>query len=122
MMGLSRDTFYRYKNTMKEGGVEALLDKNRRVPNHKNRVDARIEKPVCEMAVENPELGQGRVSNELRKEGLCITPGGVRSVWLRHELQSFKLRLKALKQRLLKKASCSPKHSLQFWKVSSKTI
>ena len=32
MMGLSRDTFYRYKNAMEEGGMEALLDKNRRVP------------------------------------------------------------------------------------------
>lgn len=57
--------------------MEALLDKNRRVPNHKNRVDARIEKRVCEMAVENPALGQARVSNEMRKEGLCISPGGV---------------------------------------------
>jgi transposase InsO family protein len=100
MMGLSRDTFYRYKNAMEEGGVEALLDKNRRVPNHKNRVDARIEKRVCEMAVENPALGQARVSNEMRKEGLCISPGGVRSVWLRHELQSFKLRLKALEAKV----------------------
>ena len=103
MMGLSRDTFYRYKNAMEEGGMEALLDKNRRVPNHKNRVGARIEKRVCEMAVENPALGQARVSNELRKEGLCISPGGVRSVWLRHELQSFKLRLKALEAKVAEK-------------------
>lgn len=39
MMGVSRDTFYRYKEAANEGGVEALLDRNRRVPNHKNRVD-----------------------------------------------------------------------------------
>ena len=101
-MGLSRDTFYRYKNAMQEGGMEALLDKNRRVPNHKNRVNERIEKHVFEMAIENPALGQARVSNELRKEGLCISPGGVRSVWLRHELQSFKLRLKALEAKVTK--------------------
>ena len=31
MMGMSRDTFYRYKNAMQEGGVDALLDKSRRV-------------------------------------------------------------------------------------------
>ena len=43
MMGLSRDTFYRYKSAMEEGGVDALLDKSRRVPNQKNRVDVRIE-------------------------------------------------------------------------------
>ena len=27
MMGLSRDTFYRYKDAVDEGGVQALLDK-----------------------------------------------------------------------------------------------
>ena len=29
VMGLSRDTFYRYKEAVEEGGVEALLDRNR---------------------------------------------------------------------------------------------
>ena len=39
VMGLSRDTFYRYKQAVEEGGVEALLHKDRRWPNPKNRVD-----------------------------------------------------------------------------------
>jgi transposase InsO family protein len=102
MMGLSRDTFYRYKSAMEQGGVDALLDKNPRVPNRKNRVDERIEERVCELAVENPALGQVRVSNELRKEGLSISPSDVRSVWLRHQLQTFKLRLKALEGKVAK--------------------
>ena len=100
MMGMSRDTFYRYKNAMQEGGVDALLDKSRRGPNLKNRTDQRIEKRVCELAVKQPALGQIRVSNEQRKEGIIISPGGVRSVWLRHELQTFKLRLKALEAKV----------------------
>ena len=29
LMGLSRDTFYRYKNAVEEGGLDALLDKSR---------------------------------------------------------------------------------------------
>jgi len=28
LMGLSRDTFYRYQNAMADGGVEALFDAN----------------------------------------------------------------------------------------------
>ena len=32
MMGVSRDTFYRYQSARDEGGVEALLEKTRRKP------------------------------------------------------------------------------------------
>ena len=39
VMGLSRDTFYRYRDAVTEGGVEALLERTRRGPNPKNRVD-----------------------------------------------------------------------------------
>ena len=99
VMGFSRDTFYRYKSAMEEGGVEALLDKSRRGPNVKNRVDERIEEAVVGLAVENPALGQVRVSNELRKRGLSISPGGVRGVWQRHKLERFKLRLVALEKK-----------------------
>ena len=46
MMGLSRDTFYRYKSAVESGGVEALLEKDRRRPNLKNRTDERTESAV----------------------------------------------------------------------------
>lgn len=99
MMGLSRDTFYRYKTAVNEGGVEALLDKNRRIPNLKNRIDERVERRVCELAIEQPAYGQVRVANELRKEGLSVSAAGVRCVWLRHGLQRFALRLVALEKK-----------------------
>ncbi|XHN42353.1 hypothetical protein O1Q79_00366 [Lonepinella sp. MS14434] len=43
MMGMSRDTFYRYQQAVENGGVEALLNQSRRVLNLKNRVDEKIE-------------------------------------------------------------------------------
>ncbi len=69
VMGLSRDTFYRYKSAVDEGGVEALFDKTRKKPNLKNRVEAEIEEIVVKFAVEYPAYGQLRASNELRKLG-----------------------------------------------------
>ena len=100
MMGVSRDTFYRYQTARDEGGVEALLEKSKRQPNPKNRVEPHIEDAVLEFAVEYPAHGQVRVSNELRKKGVFVSPSGVRSIWLRHTLQSRKLRLKALEKRV----------------------
>jgi len=95
-VGLSRDTFYRYKAAVDEGGVEALFDKTRRKPNLKNRVDESIEDAVVAYAIEQPAHGQVRVSNELRKRCVFVSPSGVRSIWLRHELHNFQQRLHAL--------------------------
>lgn len=99
LMGVSRDTFYRVKEAKESGGLEALLHKDRRRSNLKNRVDDAVEQAVLAFALDNPAAGQVRVSNELRKQGLFVSPTGVRSVWLRHDLQTFKRRLAALEKK-----------------------
>ena len=99
-MGVSRDTFYRYQELAAEGGLDALINKSRRVPNLKNRIDEQIEKAVMVYAVEYPAHGQHRTSNELRKTGVFVSGSGVRSIWLRHNLENFKKRLKALEQKV----------------------
>jgi transposase InsO family protein len=98
VMGFSRDTFYRYQAAVESGGVDALIDANRRKPNLRNRVDEAIEVAVKDFALEQPAYGQVRVSNELRKRGIFVSPSGVRSIWLRHGLESFKQRLAALER------------------------
>ena len=100
VMGVSRDTFYRYQQSVEQGGIDALINQNRRVPNRKNRVDPAIEDAVIAYAVEHPAHGQVRVSNELRKRGVFVSASGVRSIWLRNDLENFKKRLKALEAKV----------------------
>lgn len=90
VMGVSRDTFYRYQELVDNGGIDSLIDKSRRTANVKNRVDDATEQAVIELAIEQPAFGQHRVSNELRKKGVFISGSGVRSVWLRNNLENFK--------------------------------
>ena len=99
IMGFSRDTFYRYKTARDAGGVEALFELSRKKPNLKNRVEKATEQAVLEFATSFPAHGQVRASNELRKEGIFISPSGVRSVWLRHGLASMKQRLNYLEKK-----------------------
>ena len=99
VMGYSRDTFYRYQELFENGGEEALQEISRKKPIEKNRVPDYIEDAVVSLAVENPALGQHRAANTLLQKGIIVSSSGVRSIWLRNGLETFKKRLKALEKK-----------------------
>jgi transposase InsO family protein len=99
IMGYHRDTFYEIRRAFQVGGVEALVEQKRgpRGP-HPARVSPEIEEEILRYSLEHPTRGQARVANDLRLKGVEISPGGVRNVWLRHELETRYRRLLRLEQ------------------------
>lgn len=79
IMGYSRDSFYRIKQLNESGGEMALREASRKKPLVKNRVDPKVEEAVVASAFDNPAFGQLRTSNELKKNGIFISPAGVLS-------------------------------------------
>ena len=97
-LGVSRQHYYDIKSAVEEDGLEGLLEKSRKAPRLRNRVSPEVEQKVLDYSLEFPTQGQMRVANELKKQGIQISDGGVRSIWLRHNLQLASLRLKRLEK------------------------
>ena len=80
--------------------MEALFERTRHKPNLAHRVDQASEDVVLKSALDFPAYGKARTSNEPRKQGVFVSPSGVRSIWLRHDLANFKARLKVLEAKV----------------------
>jgi transposase InsO family protein len=99
IMGYHRDTFYEVKRAFQVGGVAALVEEKRgpRGP-HPNRVSQEVEQKILDYALAFPTQGAQRVANELRLQGVNVSPSGVRGVWLRHDLETRHKRLLRLER------------------------
>lgn len=113
IMGYSRDSFYRFKKLYEAGGEAALVEISRRKPILKNRVAPEVESAVLKLAVQQPSWGQARVARELASFGLTVSAAGVRCIWLRHELQTARLRQKARNERFARDSAAGAGEAAQ---------
>jgi len=119
IMGYSRDSYYRFLRQYEMNGEEGLKEISKSRPNLKNRVEPEIEEAVLRTTFEYPAYGQVRISNELKKEGLFISPRegcgacGCGTTW-----RCFRNALKPLKQKPPRKAWYTPKRSSSLLRKS----
>lgn len=99
LMGYSRQQFYEIRRNFQVYGAEGLLD---RLPGakgpHPNRVAKEVEEAILAHALEHPCHGAVRVAQELMLRGVQVSSGGVRGVWMRHDLLTKHQRLLRLEK------------------------
>jgi len=97
-LGISRQHYYDIRQTIVDEGLNGLLEKSRQAPRVGNRVAPEIEQKVLDYSLQFPTHGQVRTANELKLLGIVISGGGVRCIWVRHNLQTKGQRLKRLEK------------------------
>ena len=94
LSGVSRDTIYRHRKLLKQGGIQSLKRQEAPDLHHKNRTDRAIEEVVINVSLSNPHMGQQKVSMRMKAEfGIDISANGVRNIWLRNQLNTTQLRI-----------------------------
>ena len=89
LSGVSRDTIYRHRKLIKQGGIESLKLQETPDFHHKNCTDRAIEVIVINMSSVNPHMGLQKISMRMKAEfGIDISANGVRNMWLRNQLNT----------------------------------
>ncbi|MGS0679895.1 helix-turn-helix domain-containing protein [Shewanella sp. 125m-7] len=120
IMGYSRDSYYRFKKQYEAVGERGLKNLSRKKPAIKNRMSQEVEEQVIEIALDYPNYGQAKVAELLTARGCCISASGVRTIWLRHNLETKKNRLLALHTKLKQDQLLRPieqQHIEQIYKL-----
>lgn len=119
IMGYSRDSYYRFKKQYETVGERGLMNLSRKKPAMKNRVSQEVEDQVIEIALDYPNYGQAKVAELLGARGCSISASGVRTIWVRHNLETKKNRLLALHNKLKQEQKLAPldqQHIEQLYK------
>jgi len=88
LAGLSRSQYYAMKKAYEVYGKEGLLPRVRRKPTMPNRTPEQIEQEILLVTRKKPMLSYIRLADEMKSEGMVVTPTMVRYVWQRHGLST----------------------------------
>jgi transposase len=113
LAGMSRSQFYAMKKAYEAYGKEGLLPRVRRKPAMPNRTPQYIEQEILLVTRTKPMLSYNRIADEIKTEGLNVTPSMVRYVWRRQGLSTRSARVKWVRTTLITPTTkrCAPFHT-----------
>jgi transposase InsO family protein len=96
--GVSRSQFYEYKRAFQEQGFEGLKDLPPIPKSCPHETPAEVKEKVIALSTEHPVWGQVRVSDQLRLEGISVSPSTVRNLWIKEGLETRYKRILRLEE------------------------
>jgi transposase InsO family protein len=96
--GVSRSQFYEYKRAFQEQGFEGLKDLPPIPKSCPHETPAEVKEKIIALSIEHPAWGQVRVSDQLRLEGISVSPSTVRNLWIKEGLETRYKRILRLEE------------------------
>lgn len=86
--GVSRSQFYEYKRAFQERGLEGLMDRPPIPKSFPNETPPEIREKILALSLLHPAWGPMRLSDQLRLEGITVSPSTVRNLWLKEGMET----------------------------------
>ena len=96
---VSRSQFYEYKRAFQEHGLAGLIDKPPIPGPHPNEISEETRQRIIDVSLDYPAAGQQRIADQLQLEGIVVSPGTVRNVWIKEEMETKYKRLLRLEEK-----------------------
>lgn len=119
IFGISRTTFYQWKNAYEQHGMKGLEVKEPKAPDMPNKVSAAVEREILNYVKLNPADGPRRIYYELKSEDFEVGESGVYNVLKRNTLTTRDRRMAYAKQSRSTSGSNSEQRSRQRQKQMS---
>ena len=91
--GISRSQFYEYKRAFQERGLDGLLDRPPIPKSFPNETLPEVKERIIAVSLAHPVWGPVRVSDQLRLEAVAVSPGTIRNIWIKEDLETRYKRL-----------------------------
>ncbi|HEX2184341.1 MAG TPA: DDE-type integrase/transposase/recombinase [Chloroflexota bacterium] len=86
VFGISRKSFYQWRNLARDYGLEALMPKARRVPQLPNATPTHVVAEVLTLAVAEPTVGCRQLADRLGERGYAISKTTTQKILVDHGL------------------------------------
>lgn len=91
--GISRSQFYEYKRAFQERGLDGLIDRPPIPKSFPNETQPEVKERIIAVSLAHPVWGPVRVSDQLRLEAVAVSPGTIRNIWIKEDLETRYKRL-----------------------------
>ena len=86
---VSRSQFYEYKRAFQERGLDGLMDRPPIPKSFPNETPADVREKVIALSLKHPAWGPVKLSDNLRLQGVSVSPSTVRNIWIKEDLERW---------------------------------